>query len=232
VSDVSDPTSLTVPAAGWYADRNDANTLRWWDGSQWTEHTHSIAPEQNVAQPVSAAAFGFTAVEPNPVAQTAVPVVPTAIAPGWYPDHTDRTIQRWWDGTQWTAHTAPSAAGVVSASAPAVSSSPVASANNTMATLALILALVSFAGLIFAPLLLLAISAIIIGIVALTRVPRFARKEGRRGQAIAGIVVGAVSLVTSVLLVVAALLVYQQVHHDVGTQSAARQSGHWSASPS
>lgn len=28
-------------------------------------------------------------------------------APGWYPDHQDRSLVRWWDGAQWTAHTAP-----------------------------------------------------------------------------------------------------------------------------
>jgi hypothetical protein len=27
--------------------------------------------------------------------------------PGWYPDRDDRALLRWWDGTQWTAHTAP-----------------------------------------------------------------------------------------------------------------------------
>lgn len=25
---------------GWYADANDPTLLRWWDGQQWTEHTH------------------------------------------------------------------------------------------------------------------------------------------------------------------------------------------------
>jgi hypothetical protein len=30
----------------------------------------------------------------------------TAMQPGWYPDPIDRTLQRWWDGKQWTAHVA------------------------------------------------------------------------------------------------------------------------------
>jgi hypothetical protein len=29
---------------GWYADPQDARRLRWWDGQQWTGHTHHTAP--------------------------------------------------------------------------------------------------------------------------------------------------------------------------------------------
>ena len=29
------------------------------------------------------------------------------VPPGWYPDATNGTLVRWWDGQQWTAHTAP-----------------------------------------------------------------------------------------------------------------------------
>jgi hypothetical protein len=28
-----------------------------------------------------------------------------SIPPGWYPDNANPSIQRWWDGTQWTEHT-------------------------------------------------------------------------------------------------------------------------------
>jgi hypothetical protein len=28
---------------------------------------------------------------------------PTVLSPGWYPDHQDMKIQRYWDGTGWTA---------------------------------------------------------------------------------------------------------------------------------
>jgi len=34
------------------------------------------------------------------------PVPPTP-PPGWYPDPSDVTLQRYWDGLQWSAHTAP-----------------------------------------------------------------------------------------------------------------------------
>ena len=30
-----------------------------------------------------------------------------SIAPGWYPDPTDPSLHRYWDGSTWTAHTAP-----------------------------------------------------------------------------------------------------------------------------
>ena len=111
---MSDGGALTVPVAGWYPDRDESNTVRWWDGQQWTDYTQSIAPAAAAfEQPVSASAFGFGPVEQHPVEQ--VPVaqqVPVAekqeIAPGWYSDNADPSILRWWDGIQWTAHTTPS----------------------------------------------------------------------------------------------------------------------------
>jgi hypothetical protein len=29
---------------GWYADPNDPTIVRWWDGQQWTSHTHPRSP--------------------------------------------------------------------------------------------------------------------------------------------------------------------------------------------
>jgi len=69
---VSDAQALTVPPAGWYPDRNEANVVRWWDGQQWTDQTRSTAPAAAAfEQPISATAFGIAA--------------PQAAA-GWYPD--------------------------------------------------------------------------------------------------------------------------------------------------
>ena len=34
----------------------------------------------------------------------------TNVPPGWYPDPTDGSWQRWWDGSSWTEHAAPSVA--------------------------------------------------------------------------------------------------------------------------
>lgn len=35
---------------------------------------------------------------------------PAHIPAGWYPDPTDASWQRWWDGSRWTEHAAPAAA--------------------------------------------------------------------------------------------------------------------------
>ncbi|MFJ9407565.1 phospholipid scramblase-related protein [Streptomyces sp. NPDC101393] len=43
-------TNANIPA-GWYADpQGTPHQLRWWDGSQWTEHTHPGQQEQAPAQ--------------------------------------------------------------------------------------------------------------------------------------------------------------------------------------
>lgn len=43
----SQPAKPTVPA-GWYPDPQDGRFQRWWDGFQWTPHTHP--PVSNPAQ--------------------------------------------------------------------------------------------------------------------------------------------------------------------------------------
>jgi uncharacterized protein YxjI len=51
-------TTQSNTPAGWYADPHGTpNLLRWWDGSQWTEHTHAGSqPTQAQAQPRQQAA--------------------------------------------------------------------------------------------------------------------------------------------------------------------------------
>lgn len=46
------------------------------------------------------------AVPPAPAAPTAPPP-PPSIPAGWYPDPESAQLQRYWDGTRWTEHTAP-----------------------------------------------------------------------------------------------------------------------------
>jgi len=278
VGDVSDAQALTVPPAGWYPDRTEANLVRWWDGSQWTDQTQSTAPAAVAfEQPVSVAAFGFGTSERAPIehsapaaaaeivpaetsdsaaavaapwtaapqtiapqtaaSQTIAPQTvasqaavapfsePTAsvapqIVPGWYPDNRDPSLLRWWDGTQWTAHATPAVP--LTSPIPPVGSygsgEPVSSPNNTMATLSLVLSIVSFAGILVGWFLWLAPVGIIIGIVAIRRARRFAPRGRRRGQAIAGIVLGAVSIVMTVLLTIAAVLVLEQTHSNTPPQ--------------
>lgn len=35
-----------MTAPGWYPDPQDEQALRWWDGQQWTAHTHGAAPQE------------------------------------------------------------------------------------------------------------------------------------------------------------------------------------------
>ena len=220
---MSDGGALTAPVAGWYPDRNESNTVRWWDGQQWTDQTQSVAPAAAAfEQPVSMEAFGFVRPVQNPVAQNPVAqnsvTGPDQIVPGWYSDNADPSTQRWWDGRQWTAHTTPTVA--VAQATPGY----VGETKNTTATLALLLSIVSFAGLIFAPILLVAGCSIVMGIVALRRARRYRPGAGRRGQAIASIVIGAFAFAT-IVLAVAALNVSQQLHSSIASHNATGQSG-------
>jgi hypothetical protein len=45
---------MTVPAAGWYIDPEDASHLRWWSGESWTEHK---SPNPQHSQAVTPAAI-------------------------------------------------------------------------------------------------------------------------------------------------------------------------------
>lgn len=197
---MSDTTGLTVPPAGWYPDRNEANLARWWDGQQWTDQTQSTAPAAAAFdQPVSAAAFGFsdpaaTAAAPDPAATAApAPAAPAAApSPGWYPDNRDPSLQRWWDGREWTAHTTPT---VPLATLPA-------SAVNSIATRGMIYSLI---GLVLNPFAMMSIGGFVLGVRALRRVPQFAPQSARRGPAIAAIVLGAIGTVVTVILIIGAV---------------------------
>lgn len=41
--------------------------------------------------------------QPGPTVQSE----PRVMAPGWYPDQVDPTLNRWWDGMQWASATLP-----------------------------------------------------------------------------------------------------------------------------
>ena len=182
---MSDQTpTLTVPAAGWYPDRNAPGSLRWWDGAQWTDHVKEVAPSAaaTVVEPVSVEAFRLQPVAPS-------------IPAGWYVDRSDASIRRWWDGSQWTAHTT-TAAGLATGG---VTGAP---AVNSLATRGLAYSLIA---LVINPFLMMSIGGLVNGIRALRRVPQFPVEAARRGSAIAAIVIGSAGTALGILLVVAAI---------------------------
>lgn len=45
------PPDTGLAAAGWYADPPGSTTMRWWDGTRWTEQTHDTAVQPYTTQP-------------------------------------------------------------------------------------------------------------------------------------------------------------------------------------
>lgn len=63
-----------LPPAGWYGDPQDANSLRYWDGRQWTGHVRPVITEQ---------APGQVGAQPAAYSGPAVTVVTTNDVPGY-----------------------------------------------------------------------------------------------------------------------------------------------------
>lgn len=124
-------------AAGWYTDP-DSPGERWWNGSQWTSHrrseTGAHVPTRHDDIPLeggsptawSASDYPTTAHTPPEFPLSGFPADPLVqqrvrplIAAGWYPDPQGLPAQRWWDGSQWSAHTAPTPAAAPYPGAPA-----------------------------------------------------------------------------------------------------------------
>lgn len=82
---------MSTPA-GWY-DAGTPGRLRWWDGTQWTEHECDAPGAALAAQP-----------QTSQLLQSAQPpTMGAAAAMGWYPVPGTPQI-RWWDGHVWTAY--------------------------------------------------------------------------------------------------------------------------------
>jgi hypothetical protein len=75
---------MATTPPGWYDDERGA--LRWWDGTQWTEHFAPTQPEPATPVPTAAETPAFAAPTiPAADAGTAVPPYVTAPAQGGYP---------------------------------------------------------------------------------------------------------------------------------------------------
>ena len=73
----SSPTA--PPPANWYLDPQDANSLRWWDGAQWTDHRAPlpvpVVPPKPDKTSRNALTFGLLSWIINPVMVTSVAAV-------------------------------------------------------------------------------------------------------------------------------------------------------------
>lgn len=49
---------MTLPAAGWFPDPQDATRLRWWDGRTWAEATRALPSRTEPIVPVVVAPVG------------------------------------------------------------------------------------------------------------------------------------------------------------------------------
>lgn len=146
---------------------------------------------------------------------------------GWYADPAGSDLLRYWDGTTWTAHTAPKPSPVPAAPAPSTPPQPqygeyartpawpAATAlaappqyviavpeKNGLATRALVWAIIS---LVINPIALPSIMGIVFGAQALgvaSQMERAGLPNAGRGRAVAAIVVGSVGALLFVILAV------------------------------
>jgi hypothetical protein len=99
VPDETDSVRSERPA-GWYQNASNPAEVRFWDGATWTDNRNG---SPSVTRPLSGASrVGQTAPGPSP-ALPPVDATPSTETPaGWYPDPSDATRLRHWDGSGWT----------------------------------------------------------------------------------------------------------------------------------
>ncbi len=97
---------------------------------------------------------------------------------GYYTDPDNPSVQRWWDGEQWAVPPPPVP---VDTLPPAVAPEPPATNVYAVASLVLALAWVAFVG---------SVLAVIFGHIAVAQIRASDGREGGRGIAMAGLIVG------------------------------------------
>jgi hypothetical protein len=160
------------------------------------------------------------------------------VEPGWHPDPWRRYELRWHNGRDWTADVADHGKRFVDAGQPVVPVlAPPAAAlpgapsrpRNGAAVAALVLGIsavmVGFVPLLFWMGTIAAILAIVFGIIGLRRAHRDAAAD-RRGFAVAGLVLGPIGLLASVVGGYVTVLVFRTVEEivNVGPYTIAQES--------
>jgi Protein of unknown function (DUF2510) len=105
------PTAPDRPA-GWYRNASDPDEVRYWDGSQWaTDHTTDQSTDQGAVaaapSPTPTGSADRPPVQSSPetdLAGASAGTSPSAVPADWYPDPSNRTRLRFWDGAGWTEH--------------------------------------------------------------------------------------------------------------------------------
>ncbi len=71
----------SLPPAAWYADPQDPQSLRYWDGGAWTDQTRPLVPEPEVVAVQPAVQETVTVAEAGPVFAETVVDQPVAVQP-------------------------------------------------------------------------------------------------------------------------------------------------------
>lgn len=97
--------TITIFASGNKAEVKNVDKA---DGKAFVDRVRGIVSGHTEAVP--AASMPANLASPSAQESTATPTPPPpppGIPAGWYPDQADAVLLRYWDGSQWTEHTAP-----------------------------------------------------------------------------------------------------------------------------